>query len=414
MISYRKIQLVCVFYIIVWMLAPPLAYGTIFRVMAIIAAAIWILLQLIVRNNDVCDITVSYYIKWYKILSIVYILFLFCFRIIFDKLTIFSAFYQDIPIYILIFVGYLASSYIKNKRYNDLKKIFILTLIIAVVFSLTTMLKSDVYDGLTRNAGGEGDAAYLALAKEAAMHGVGAFGFFCFTSVFAPILLWYILSPVVKHKMILYLSFLIIELGVISAGYTLALLISFIGICTIIIMKSKNLGIKFFVIFMFFFLILFWKESLSFLYGVIKNIASGSMYANKVDDIFSFLLEGESAGSFAARQERYLISWNSILSNPIIGSYILEGTRAVGYHSSVLDTFAAYGWGVGFSWVYLTNIFPVKISMSVYKGYRIITFFLLFFTSLFNTYTMTMGVFYFVIPCVSIICNENIISTKTL
>lgn len=406
MVSYRQLQLVCVCYIIAWMIAPPLAYDTIFRIIAIIAAGVWILLQRKARYNDGYDREVQYYIQWYKITSIIYIVFLYSFRIIFNKLSAFNAFYQDITTYILIFTGYLAAIYVRGKRYEDLKKIFALILAIAVVFSLTTILRGSAYETLTRNAGGEADAAYTALAREAAMHGVGAFGFFCFASVFSPILLWYILTPGVKKRVFLIVSFIIIEAGVFSAGYTLALLISIIGIIAVIVLRVKNPIIKMLILLILFVIVLFWNDFSTSLYHTLQKLTEGTMYANKVDDIFSFLLEGESAGSFASRQERYLMSWESIWEYPIFGSYIMASIRAVGSHSSVLDTFAAYGWGVGMSWIYLINIFPVKISKSMHKGYKIVAFLLLFFTALFNTYTMMMGVFYFVIPCVSIISGE--------
>lgn len=406
MVSYRQLQLVCVCYIIAWMIAPPLAYDAIFRIIAIMAAGVWILLQRMASYNDGYDNEVQRYIQWYKFSAIIYIVFLYFFRIIFDKATILGAFYQDITTYILIFTGYLAAIYVRGKRYEDLKKIFVLILVIAVIFSLTTILRSSAYEGLTRNAGGEADAAYTALAREAAMHGVGAFGFFCFTSVFSPILLWYILSPGVKHKACLTISFIIIEAGVFSAGYTLALLISIIGIGVVVVLRVKNPIIKMLTVLILFLFVLFWKDFSTFLYHSLQNLTNGTMYANKVDDIFSFLLEGESTGSFAARQERYLMSWGSIWKYPVFGSYIMASIRAVGYHSSVLDTFAAYGWIVGMAWIYITNIFPIKIAQSLHKGYKIICFLLLFFTALFNTYTMMMGVFYFVIPCVSIMSRE--------
>lgn len=406
MVSYRQLQLVCVCYIIAWMIAPPLAYDTIFRIIAIIAAGVWILLQQRVRYKDEYDPEVQRHIQWYKLLSIIYIIFLYFFRIIFDELSFFAAFYQDITTYILIFTGYLAAIYVRGKRYEDLKKIFILILIIAVVFSLTTMLRGSEYETLTRNAGGEADAAYLALAREAAMHGVGAFGFFCFTSVFSPILLWYIFSSGAKHKVWLTLCFIIIEAGVFSAGYTLALLISIIGIGVVVALRVKNPVIKILSVLLLLLFVLFWQDFSTFLYHTLQNLTNGTMYANKVNDIFSFLLEGESTGTFAARQERYLISWESIWKYPVFGSYIMASTRAVGYHSSVLDTFAAYGWIVGMAWIYITNIFPIKIAKSLHKGYKIVAFLLLFFTALFNTYTMMMGVFYFAIPCVSIMSRE--------
>lgn len=405
-IKYSQIQLVCVMYIVTWMIAPPLAYDSIFRIIAVLAAITWLLLQHNVRHTVGYDYHIKQHIIFFELCVFVYCFFLYLFRVIYDQATLVGAFYTDIPTYILLFSAYLAATYVKGRRYDDLRKVFKWILFIAVFFSLTTIFRSSAYSELTRNAGGTEDVVYKALAREAAMHGVGAFGFFCFTSVLAPMLLWLILDKCVKKKKIYIISFIIVEIGVISAGYTLALLISIIGICAVIMFKVSNPTVKILIIGLLIIFVLFRENIFQPLYYVLKDIVRDTMYENKVDDIFSFLIEKDSTGSFAARQERYLMSWKSIINNPIMGSYFWIGTRAVGYHSSILDTFAAYGWIIGGAWLYLINIFPIKLSKSLRKEFGIIAFFLLFFTAFFNTYTMMMGVYYFVFPCITIISKE--------
>ena len=398
-VSFRQIQLLSVLYLIAWMLAPPLAYDTIFRVFAIFASLIWIFLQINIKAHTIKkrDKKIDRYLQYYLFCVVIYSITLFLFRCIYDNMSFFQAFYNDITTYILLFNGYIAGTYCRDRRYEDLKCFFYFSLIIGVIFSITAIFRSSEFYELTRNAGGNITEENLAIAVNAAKHGVGSFGFFCFTSVFSPMVLLYALEKK-ENKLLFIVSFIVMEIGVFSAGYTLALLISVVGIFLVVFFRMKNLYSRLIVIFIAILLFLFWNDILNILYLILKRLSIGTMYENKVNDIFGFLLEGDSVGSFAARQERYVYSLTSIFKYPIFGSYIINDTRAVGYHSSILDTFAAYGWLIGFAYLYIIVIYPCKMANKKRKKLNIIIFVLLFLTALFNTYTMNMGIFYYLVP----------------
>lgn len=399
-ISYRQIQLMCVLYLVTWMLAPPLSYDTIYRLMAIGVAGIWMFIQISLRKKDV-NLKVHRQLKIYLICVFIYAIVLFAFRCIFNHMTPWNAFYSDVTTYILLFIGYIGGVYCRDMRYAELKRIFYWALVIAVLFSITSIFRPEEYYELTRNAGGIIEEEKAVLAREAAMHGVGAFGFFCFTSVFAPLVLWFSYAQTGKRKVLIRIAFVIIEVGVFSAGYTLALLISLVGISICLVVKTRSMMGKIVVVFSTFLLLIFWNSLAPSLYSFLQNVLTGTLYENKVADIFSFLIEGESTGAFKNRQERYIYSLQSIFKYPILGSYVFAGIRAVGAHSSILDTFAAYGWLVGSAWIYIIIIFPHKLSCSAQKGYKLLGSILLFLTALFNQYVMMMGVFYFLFPAVA-------------
>lgn len=405
-ISIKQIQLVTVLYLVAWMIAPPLAYGTIFRVLAIFAALLWSVLQIINNCNKVNN-KVDRYLHSYVICVSIYCFFLFTFRCVFDRMDFFQAFYNDITTYILLFNGYIGGIYYKEKRYKDLKYIFYFSLLLGTIFSITSVFRSSQYYVLTRNAGGDMTNAMVILAQSAAKHGVGTFGFFSFTSVFSPIVFLCSFKTKNIKKIILLIAFIFMELGVISAGYTIALLISFVGIGLVLFFRTNNLINKLIIMLITILFIIFWSEISSFIFLLLKQITADTMYENKVNDIFGFLVNGESIGSFAARQERYIYSLQSIFNYPVFGSYIIQGTRAVGYHSSILDTFAAYGWIIGSIFVFIIIIYPIKIAKIQRKEYNLIIFILLFLTSLFNTYTMMMGIFYYLIPGIPCLINNN-------
>ncbi len=406
-VGYRTIQLICVLYLVTWMIAPPLAYDVIFRLIAIIAASLWLFIQIqtrVEKNNQ----TAKNHVSLYLLGAVFYVVAMLIFHCFFEQMTLINAVYTDITTYILLFVGYIGGIYCRDSRYDDLKKIFYWTLLIAVVFSVTSTFRSDAYYELTRNAGGVLTEENEALAREAAIRGVGAFGFFCFTSVFAPLILWFSYSTEGKKKIMMRIAFFIVEAGVVSAGYTLALLISIVGIALCLVLKTRSIISKVVVVILLLMMLIFWEDFISLIYYFLQNISSGTMYENKVSDIFGFLLEGESAGSFKDRQARYLKSIEAIIRYPVLGSYIMDNRRAIGAHSAILDTFAAYGWVPGGVWTYLISIFPCKISNKGETSYKVTFFILLFLTALFNRYTMMMGVFYFVLPAVSYeMCKKN-------
>lgn len=401
-ISYEQIQFGCIAYIVTWMIAPPLAYGSIYRIFAVAAAGIWILLQ----NSTIKDeINYNAYrsLSYYKICVCIYFTIHVLCDIIFDKETLWGAVYGNIAMVILLFAGYIAGIYCVQNRYEDLKRILFLVIALTVVFSITALVRSEDLYYATRDAGGN-SAEMRNTAVIAAHHGVGGFGFFACTAVLAPLCLWLSKFYASYKKIGLIAAFVIIEAGVFSAGYTLALLISFMGICVCLIHQTKSVVAKMLVVTVAFLIVLNWSNFVTWLYDFLQTLASGSMYANKVEDIFSFLIGGESTGTFSSRKERYMLSLNSIFKYPLMGSYILNGTNSIGYHSSILDSFAAYGWIVGGMWFYIISIFPCKL-INGYdrKKLRVFLFVLLTSTAMFNSSTLMMGGFYLIAPAIGFV-----------
>ena len=394
------------------MIAPPLAYDTIYRLIAVVAAILWILIQISSSKVDGCNSVMKRVLSKYLMCAILYGVALIFFDCVFRKYSIFSAFYNNITTYIFLFVGYIGGTYCKEERSEELKKTFYFLLGLIVIFSVTSLMRSDEFYLMTRSAGGEVDDAYNVLARRAAMHGVGSFGFFALSAAFSPFVLWISYAYKGVRRLALLLAFAIIEFGVISAGYTLALLISFLGICFTFIFKIKSKVIRVVFIFGVAILLIFGNEILTGIYHFLQAVTNGTMYANKVEDIFSFLLNGDSTGTFESRLDRYLFSFTSIFKYPIFGSYILNGTNSIGSHSSILDPFAAYGWLIGAAWTYVLIVFPRKMSTIVSdKKLSTLVTLVLFFTALFNRTTMMMGMFFLLAPALGYIERENMETT---
>ena len=398
----QKIQKICIYYLLAWLISPPLGFGNIFRALAVVCAIIWLILERIfIPQNS----KTPRQIKLFFSCIIFYGSVLYIVQFFFNGQSFVGAFVKNINTYILFFFGYIAAQYIKNKRIDELIKFINFIIVLGLIFSLTTILRSSDFRTMTRAAGGEDSAEFNLLAQRAARHGVGGFGFVCFTSVFAPILLYTFLSINDRYKYCYYkylIPFIILEAEVLSAGYTLALAISIIGIISVLITKIKNITLKVLIVIIGAFFIMFWRDISTDLYYILRDITEDTMYANKVEDIFEFLNNGSSEETFYERQSRYETSLLSIFRYPVLGSYFIAGTQEIGHHSSLLDAIASYGIIPGIAWIYLIIVYPTKSIDESLKDKKLvmIEIIVLTLTALFNRYTMHMGVFYLILPVV--------------
>ncbi len=398
MIRYSSIMRICVLYMITWLISPPLAYGTIYRMIALAAAGVWVLLHLVISDKE--KKTGSKILQSYLIAIIAYVALTIFLDFVFGKKALSNIITSNISTYILLFMGYIAGYYATEKETEELNKFLFWILFLAVFFSLTTIFRSEEFQKITRSAGGFGENTELKM--RAAAQGVGDFGFFSATSVLAPVAL-YLAIKNEKKRGWFAASFVILELGVISGGFTLALTISLIGILICLLVAVKNILLKVLFALLCIFVLLFYEDVLMFLYEGLAKITDGTMYENKVYDIFSFLIEGESTGSFDDRAERYVLSLNSLWRYPIFGSYIWDGTESTGRHSAIIDRFAAYGWLVGFLWLYIIVAYPNKLAglQSTNKWPKLMVLLCVVLTAVFNQYAMHMGIFCFVLPAVA-------------
>lgn len=401
-IKYKNIQTACVLYIIVWLIAPPLSYDFIYRILAMFAVFVWLFLYLLSPMRAE-DYKINRSMKIYTLCVAIYVPILFLFRCIFNNMSVIDAFYYDITTYIMLLVGMIGGIYARAKRHNEIKIFYVCAVVVAVFFSLTSIFRDERFYELTRAAGEYMSKSEEMLVYEAAKSGVGSFGFFCFTAVLTPIVLWnsYLLKG--KQRVLSIIAVVVMEFGVFSAGYTLALGISLVGIALCLLYNVKTLIPKMLIVIGIVLVIIFLDTVSVYIYHFLQNLSRGTFYENKVNDIFSFLMEGESSGSFELRAERYRMSLNSLKEYPVIGSYLINGTYAVGYHSAILDTFAGYGWIVGGAWFYIIAIFPTTL---VYKNkeskrYRLLITILIMATAMFNQYTMIMATFYLVVPVIN-------------
>ena len=178
-------------------------------------------------------------------------------------------------------------------------------------------------------------------------------------------------------------------------------MICFVGVFAVLFITVKNNVNRFIFLLVALFILLLGSQLLNQLYDLLLKIFDNTMYEVKIRDIFKFLLEGESDGTFQARQERYVFSFLAMFKYPILGSYVLNQTASIGHHSSIMDNIALYGWLIGFCWLYLIGGYHLQATkeMNLDVGIRWVFVVLVALSGLFNQLVMTFGAFFFIIPC---------------
>ena len=402
----KKVQLSCIIYLLAWLLCPPLMYGALFRFAALFCCVAWIFVEYIVdkKVGRASKNNLEKFANQYLIAAILYIGADALIQLLFSDGGFTSIVYNNLQVYILLIIGFIGTQYVAGKRWREIKIAFIAIVVFCVVFSVTAIFRAPQYQTITREAGGESkfsDELLIAAARS----GVGGFGFFCFTAILVPTLVYF--SKIFKGrknlKTLVIVSAVICEVGVVSAGYMLALLISLVGIFGVFFITTKNEVAKACIILSLALILIFGQQLLEVVYSSLLKFAAGSMYENKVEDIFSFLIDGELEGTFDDRLNRYLTSLESIFKYPLFGSLIWANTSAIGSHSSILDSFAAYGWMVGGSWVYLIVLYHNQV-MKYFKmklGVRIVLISVIVLTGLFNRLVMMIGALYFILPFIA-------------
>lgn len=349
----KNINLISSLYVVIWVISPPLTYGAEFRVAAVFFAGIWLLTALVLHAE--------YFVRFqtYLFFSILLIAKLMLSRVFFASEGPISVFVDSLQLIILLFCGTIADYYSKYLR----KYLIILfwTIVICVtIFSVTTILREDVYS--TRNAGGvryETDAAF-----RAAIMGVGGFGFVYFTALLAPLLLYYWLSSSTdrKTKGLVLVTFIVQFAAVLSALYVISVILLLIS--TVLVFFLRKLTPIRFILLVFLSVaipVLVVPLSESIFEFLVDALEGTPVYARKLLDLQRMLRYEVSSGSIATRLDSYSASLTSIIKYPLFGSIAMTGEDLSGHHSAILDIIAAHGWLSASIFLYLMVFYPLKI-----------------------------------------------------
>ena len=325
-LSLAFIQKICVLYLVVWMISPPMEIDLIYRVVALGCSALWFVIMIIregsltLSANDIAAI-----VFMFAVMAIAYI-----------EFGSLSAVIRLIAYYILVMC------YIMNRRYSDssdeLNGVVQIVIILCTVYNFITVKALIDDPTIARLLVRDTPEMYSYLRR-----GVGGYSLIYPQVCVIPAgVAWTVNS--LKHNKFDFIlgcvwlvSFVLFAM---NAGYSLALFASAVGVLLLLFYKGSS-GMAAFVIAV----AVFAGAMLSILYiDSLRNFLltqfDGTAVAKKINDLVASSETGAAEGSIGDRIKTYIASVELLFKYPVIGSLWRESG---GGHSSFFDTLAKYG-----------------------------------------------------------------------
>lgn len=340
-------------YLIVWILSPPLAYGTVWRVFAAAAMGMWLLLELLSSRSVLLRPSRA------VLAAIVYIGFT---AFVESLVPSPGGFDRHLQIWIMLLFLMVGESFSRGRE-GDARFVFWCVLLVMPIWMFTTLqgiesIAHDVARTISRSS---------IEARRLAAQGIGGFGFVYTVVLCLPFLAQAALGAsstkrrgwaAIAGKLLVWVNFLLGSLLVLRAGYSIALLLGASAIVFVLLIRSRRAYPFAISLCLSGLIVLGASLGLEPALDYLQGISAGTEYAAKVHDMQASLNIGSATGTVEGRTERYERSFMLFLDNPLVGALDFEG---VGGHSAFLDRFAQYGVFVGLLFFYLLIHWPVTV-----------------------------------------------------
>lgn len=346
-------------YLIVWVLSPPLAAGSIWRVFAVMAMLLWLALDTLSPRSVVLRP------NWPVLGTMVFGMYTaFIEFLVPDAATINLQF----PIWIMLFFLFVGESQ-RRANGNDSQFCFWVVMLILPIWSFATLRGLSTISGDVARTMSRASEETEKLAAQ----GIGGYGYIYTVVLCVPFLAqlalrnrneWWIGRRKWTRRLgrtLIWINFLLASLLVLRAGYTIALILSAFSILSVVMIRSRRtLPFAISVVFVCSLVVLAGIALKPALRGM-EGMVVGTEYASKVRDLRALLEEDQSTGSVEGRAERYGRSIRVFVENPVIGSLSFDD---VGKHSAIMDRFAQYGIGFGLLFMALLVHLPIRVMRS--------------------------------------------------
>ena len=377
----------CVIYLIVWIVAPPLAFGTQFRVLGIASALVWAITAAMIYPGWLVRPVRSVYVAVLLLVG--------CVLLVASLSTEswLSAIVRNLNLALICIMAVIFETY---SRYD--RRMFSVSLVVVLVlfciFGVTT------FQTVTDHVG----AARIANRTEAALRFednplVGTYGFVYGAVQLAPLLLFAMLgAPKRSHalRILIVVTLVICTAVVLKGGYTLAIVCLLIGFLVVVALQRVTLWR---LLLMCLTAIVISTFGTFFYQSSMKLLRAGSgdnlVYVNKLDDINATLVSGQASGSVFLRTKRYESSLITLVRYPVIGQYIFDSARSGG-HSDLIDVPGNYGWAIAA--LFYNLVFWTPLRIAGVKGYSALKLALVvtsLFHGLLNTYAAPQALIWF-------------------
>ncbi len=338
--SYGMVQMIAVFYLVVWTTSPPLEIDLIYRLLALGLAAVWFVIMFI-RDNPVV-LGKAQLASMFFVLAIIFVVYV--------DTGSFSQIIKQISFF--MFVICFIMSYFYRGRWDELKGIVPVLIILLTVWNFKTysVLLEDptVARLLVRD-----DASTYTYLRQ----GIGGYSLIYPQVCICPAIFAWIIKAFRNNRLYFTMGLVWIVSYIFliaKAGYSLAIFGTVAGAAILIFYKGKS-GVKAFLVAF----LIFAAAMLSILYiedfrNFLLDFFDGTAVAKKINDLVATGESGAAEGSIQVRVDSYLYSLQVAAKYPVIGSLWREGN---GSHSAVLDVLAKYGmWGAA---IFCTIIYSV-------------------------------------------------------
>jgi len=210
---------------------------------------------------------------------------------------------------------------------TDKQKMYRIVLYITLATCITTIMGTFMYDYPCRELATPNNPEMDVLYKS---KNIGGYGFVYYLLLLIPILV----KKIREKRNLLELVVLICSVYcVIRSEYTTALLIMLVTGCAILFVIGKNKLLKVISIAIAVVCIFFWKDILIFAGSLVGD---SFFVEQRINMLLDYNETGATEGDMAERQDLYMQSLNSFLSNPLFGGFFSSNTH-VGGHSEILD-----------------------------------------------------------------------------
>ena len=349
------VQQLCIFYMAAWCISPPLAFGTIWRVLFAGAVIIWLIVELLRFPSLATLLTGSSALAFGLGGYIVVIL-----LVLSDgrELVYFTQ--------LLIALFFLIPAGAYNARgWEELKPALLPILLLSAVWAATTLL------GLAQD---QHAARYVVRTSQIAQSyseaGVGGYGLTYYMIFAALTCLALATRPAASkpaYRLVLLGLAAVMALMVLKAGYSIAVLILLASTIGFVVFRVARPGFS-----LVFGLVLAALLVLAQAYSheitqVSLSLTEGTPYRQKVFDISRSLFgdEGGAIGTVSDRQARYVRSWQLFLDNPATGTF---SRQDIGKHSQLLDMLAQFGILIGCLVAYIFTVRPALAARRLDDG----------------------------------------------
>lgn len=340
--SYGLIQKIAVLYLVIWTVSPPLQVDTVYRVVALGCAVLWVAIWF-VRENPITlnKEQVGAIIFLIAVMVVIY----------FEKYD-FSALIKQIALIMLVICFMITCFY--DDKWDELSGIVPILLILLTVWNFKTVDILIEDHTIARLLVRDDETTYEYLRQ-----GIGGYSLIYPQVCICPLIFAWVFKSFKNNKLFFiigaawaYTYIRLLEL----AGYSIALFASVIGLILLIFYRGKSVVAAFIITILLFAGIMAAILYLAPFREWILVTFDGMAVANKVQDLVSTSDTGVTGDSIQLRINAYSLSLINMVKFPVIGSlWRADG----GGHSAFLDITSKYGWLGGYAFSMMFYHVPI-------------------------------------------------------